>query len=331
MPPSVSLRFVGPLERALFLRTFPMINDVPPADLAGLAENAREHTFRAGDVLSRRGQRTREFHIVVEGAIEASGGEFLEPTRIGPKEGTGFLTMLAGVEDGYDARALEDTITLSFDDDLFYEILEDHFSLAHLVIKRLAGRTLSFRRRIASGTYLAPEERIYHVPGRPLDFVERVMMLMRPGSVFGDASLEAIARLARTTIEVSIPAGVTLWKTGDRSDEIYVILRGTVACTTQWGAARFRAGPGYPLGNLERFSGDPRWFTAVTETPLVALRGETEPLLDILEDHFDLTLGLITAMARRVIDIQKETGPRAAPPAAVAAVAEAVAEVGASA
>ena len=65
-------------------------------------------------------------------------------------------------------------------------------------------------------------------------------------------------------------------------------------------------GPGYPLGNLERFTGDPRWYTAVTKTPVVALQGDTESLLDILEDHFDLAIGLVSSMAKRVIDIRRE-------------------------
>jgi CRP-like cAMP-binding protein len=91
---------------------------------------------------------------------------------------------------------------------------------------------------------------------------------------------------------------------------VYTIVSDVVACTTQWGASRFTCGPGYPLGNLERFTGDPRWYTAVTDTPLVALRGDTESLLDVLEDHFDLSIGLVEAMARRVIDIRRESAAR---------------------
>jgi hypothetical protein len=42
----------------------------------------------------------------------------------------------------------------------------------------------------------------------------------------------------------------------------------------------------------------------------VALRGDTESLLDVLEDHFDLSIGLVEAMARRVIDIRRESAAR---------------------
>jgi hypothetical protein len=66
-------------------------------------------------------------------------------------------------------------------------------------------------------------------------------------------------------------------------------------------------GPGYPLGNLERLSGDPRWYTAVAEVPVVAFRNDIEPMLDVLEDHFDMALDLIRAMAGGVIRVAEET------------------------
>ena len=119
--------------------------------------------------------------------------------------------------------------------------------------------------------------------------------------------------IARTTPQVDFPAGHTLWKTGDRSDHTVILLTGTVTCTTQWGLSRFRAGPGYPLGNLERFSRDPRWYTGITETPCKALMSYTEPLLDVFEDNFDLSLGFLRSMALRLIDLSRETGSRYVP------------------
>jgi CRP-like cAMP-binding protein len=138
--------------------------------------------------------------------------------------------------------------------------------------------------------------------------VERIVFLRRPGSPFANSSLDAISQMARTTREASFPAGTTLWKSGDRSEHAVILVSGTVACTTQWGLSRFRVGPGYPLGNLERLSGDPRWYTAVTETPVVAFHSETESMLDVVEDHFDMARDLIRAMAKRLIHLAAETG-----------------------
>jgi hypothetical protein len=165
--------------------------------------------------------------------------------------------MLARRQDLH-AVASEPTVTLELEDDVLYDVLEDSFEIAVSLIRRLAGMTLEVRRRVPSGAYLAPLEGILKPPGRPLDLVERILMVRRPGSPFEHASLDAVTSLARSTPEVRFKAGRTIWKSGDRSDHALILVSGTVACTTQWGFSRFRAGPGYPLGNLERFSGD-RW------------------------------------------------------------------------
>jgi CRP-like cAMP-binding protein len=147
--------------------------------------------------------------------------------------------------------------------DTFHDILEDDFSIIHGLIRTLAKRTLEVRQRIPTGTHLVSMEGLIQPPDRPLDLVERIVMIRRPDSPFGRSSLDALAQMARATPEVRLEAKTR-----------------------------------------------PRWYTAVTETPLVALRGDTESLLDVLEDHFDLSIGLVEAMARRVIDIRRESAAR---------------------
>jgi CRP-like cAMP-binding protein len=307
--PSGSLRFIGPLERALFLKSLGPLEDLRPAQVAVFAENAVERSWRAGQVLLRSGRPTGAYHVVVEGGVHATGGEYLDGREIGPREAVGLLSMIARRPDGLDLVAREDTVTLEFEEDVMLDILEDDFSILQSFIRRLARQSLSQRRRIPSGTYLAPREDVLGplAGSEDLDLVERILMMRGRGTPWQGVGLDGIARLARTTPVVHYPAGTTLWKSGDRAEHMVVIVSGTVSCTTQWGVSRFRAGPGYPLGNLERFAEEPRWYTAVTETPLVALRGETESLMEILEDHFDMALALARAMSERRIQIVEET------------------------
>ncbi|NNE44686.1 MAG: cyclic nucleotide-binding domain-containing protein [Gemmatimonadetes bacterium] len=307
---------IGPMERALFLRALQPLGGLAQQDVPVLAEHARERTFRAGEALYRDGLRPRSFQIIVEGSVHARGGEYLDGADLGSRDSVAFLSILAARDEGINAVAKEDVVALEFEDEVFYDILEDNFEIANTIIRQLAGATLRVRRQVPSGSYFAPDEGKLDVPDRPLNLVERILMLRRPGSPFMNASLDAITQIARTIRQVSYPAGHTIWKTGDRSDAAYIILSGTVACTTQWGLSRFRAGPGYPLGNLERFSRDPRWYTAITETPCRCVVNETEALLDVFEDNFDMTLGFLRAMARRVISISEEAGSVARPVAA---------------
>jgi CRP-like cAMP-binding protein len=297
---------IGPMERALFFKSLDPFQDATAAEIAVFAENARERTFRAGDVLLERGRRVPAFHAILDGTVRAVGGEYLDGAEVGARQPLGLLSLLARREAGLHAVAQEDVTTLVFTEDVFLDLLEDRFGVLLRLIGRLAARTLEVRQQVPDGAYLAPMDDTFEIRGDRLDLVERLLLIRRPGSPFASASMEAMARLAAVTPIELFEAGETIWKPGDRSTHALILVRGVVACTTQWGFSRFRAGPGYPLGNLERFSGDPRWFTAVAETPVMAIHSKTEELFDIMEDHPDMALALARSMAERVIAIREE-------------------------
>lgn len=315
MSPSDSLRLIGPMERALFLKSLGPMGDLSPSDIAVFAEHARERHFRAGETIVRGGDPIHSYHMIVEGTVRARGAEYLAGTDRGPRDPLGFLGMLARRDD-LEAVTAEETVTLELEDEVLHDILEDSFEITVNLIRSLAAMTLEIRRQIPPGAWLAPLEGLLQPTGRPLDLVERILLIRRPGSSFENASLDAITTLARNTPEVRFRRGETLWKSGDRSDHALILVSGSVACTMQWGFSRFRAGPGYPLGNLERFSGDPRWYSAVAETDVVAVRTETEAFLDLLEDHPDLAMSFIRSMARRLIGIREEAAAERATAAA---------------
>jgi CRP-like cAMP-binding protein len=308
---SDNLRFVGPLERAAFLRTIGPLAAVDVADLAAFAENARESRYSAGDLILEHGSRVCAYHVVVEGRVRVEGGEHPTPVELGPRGAFGFLSMLCNAEEGIEARALEDTLVLTIEDDVFFDILEDNFAILVNLVRNLARVTLAERRRTPPDTYLAPAEGLLRKkPSDSIDLVERIALIRRPGSPFERASLEALARLARATPEIRFRAGETIWRTGDPTDHAIVLVAGEVECLAPDGRTMFRVGPGYPLGNLERFTDDPRWFTARAKTDVLGLRGDTEVFLDLLEDHFDMALDLVTTMARNVLRIRRDLAER---------------------
>ncbi len=308
MSPSDSVRRVGPLERTLFLRTISGagFDALDPADVAIFAENTRESSFAAGESILRPGEPVCCVHVIIEGAVRVVGGEYPNPTDFGVRGSFGFPSMLSGQPSGLDAIATEDTLALAVDDDHFYDILEDNFSILLNVVRMLARVTLAERRLSPPGTYLAPAEGLLDKSAADsLDLVERIVLIRRPGSPFEHSSLEALARLARLTPEVRFRPGEVLWRAGDPADHTLILVAGTVACTAPDGRELFRAGPGYPLGNLERFTDDPRWFTATTETEVLALQGESEAFLDLIEDHFDMARDFISTMARNLLSIRR--------------------------
>lgn len=302
---SERMRFVGPLDRALFLKTLPFFARLSLTDLAVLAYHLRERFFKKGSVVLRRGEPVGAMYIVVEGSLRTSGGERAQEALLGPEQSVGFLSFLSRSQEGVEAIAEVDTLTLEFDADTMLDVYEDHFPILHNSIRTIATRTLQTRMRTPNGAFFGERDAALTPPARALDLVER-MTFIRDGSVFENANLDTVAQMARVLREVRVDAGTPLWSSGDRADTTLLIVSGVVRCAVDDGARVFRCGGSYPLGNLESIARYPRWYDAVAETPLVALRAETESFFDILEDHFEIAMSLVGSMAAGLIQILRE-------------------------
>ena len=303
------LRMVSPMERALYLRSLPSLRGLTPEALSLLARNARERSFRKGSALAGPGEKVGSFHLVVEGRVRAEGGEHGGEV-LGPREVIGYHSMLALGEEEFSAVAEADTTTLEIDFEDLKDMFEDQFLVLHHEFRAVTGRMLRLRRDIPDGTYLAPAEGILEPPGHRLDLMERVLFLTR-GGAFGRSNMDAIVELARTAEEVRFAPGTVLWEKGETSGFFYHVIEGTVRAVVEEGRA-FRAGPGYPIGNLESLAGEPRWYRAGTETDLVALRSETDTTIDLLEDHFEMAMRLLGSFSTGLIRLLEERRRKAA-------------------
>ena len=132
-----------------------------------------------------------------------------------------------------------------------------------------------------------------------LDLVERIFFI-RQGPIFGRASINALAEVSRAMSEVQFEAGTPLWSDGDPSGWLLLLVDGTIRCTL--GRESFRFGPGMPPGGLESLAEWPRWYTAVTETPVRALHGHMETLLDVFEDNFEMASDYLAVVCKGLLD-----------------------------
>ena len=302
-----TFRFVSPLERALYLKSVNVLGELSSPELATMAQHTQERFFRKGSVILSQGQPVQSFHVVADGRVAVEGDEHGRAV-LGPKQKVlGFLTMLAHYEErhcdvGLRATAETDVTTLEIEADDFYDVLEDHSSMLHYVIKNLARFMLHERREMSSGTYLAPGEGLLKTSDRELDLVERLVFLRR-GTALELANMDTLVELARNMEELRFDRGDVLWEPGAPSGFVYIIAGGTVRCNFKAEGHHFRAGPGYPLGNIESLAAEPRWFQAVAESPLVILRGSTDVFLDVVEDHFEMARGFVAAMALGIIRV----------------------------
>lgn len=301
------MRFVGPLERTIYLRTVPAFECIATTDLAALADLVQERSVREGTVLLRADERVNSFFILVEGSFSVRGALTAEPVTLGPPEMVGLLSFLAESDSGVHAVALENSLVLGIDGTTFVELLEENLEIAIAIMRWLARRTLQERREIPEGAYLAAPVPLEYDVSRELDLVERVHLLKRPSAPFARSDIDSLVALSRLTTQSRIPRGTLLWNAGDRSDETLILISGVVACTTAGTRTKFRCGPGYPLGNLERICQEPRWYSAIAETDVVAIRSGVDPFLDAFEEHPKMAIDLMSAMAGNLIRLLSDT------------------------
>jgi CRP-like cAMP-binding protein len=135
-----------------------------------------------------------------------------------------------------------------------------------------------------------------------LGIVERAMFVRRL-MTYGSARVEALAELAREMAVVRVPAGTALYDIGDAAPYSLLVYSGVVSCETKT-AQQFRLGPDSVVGGIDSIAAEPRWYRAVAETDLVALRADTAHLMDVIEDHPDMGLDMLRSAARILAELQ---------------------------
>jgi CRP-like cAMP-binding protein len=294
---------VGAVERILFLKKLPLLAGLPAEELSVVAEQTRERFFRKGSVILREGEPVSAVYFVVDGKVHITRrGRLLG--HAGPGAGVGGIGILARDQDGIGAVCESDTLALELDVDAALEIFEDHFPILHHILRRMCSELVQMFLRLTPEQLgqLAPAMAPFEQPPHELDLVERILLLRR-ASPFRRRSITALAELSRGMTEVAFDPGVTLWEVGEPSGSLLLVVSGRAACAARGGALRFPAGPGFPLGAAESLGERPRWYTAVTETRMVALHGHSDGLIDVFEDNFEMAMDYLAEIARRQTDV----------------------------
>jgi CRP-like cAMP-binding protein len=200
------------------------------------------------------------------------------------------------------AVAETDTVALELPADTLMEIFDENFAILHHIIREVSRQIIE--QVVKVPTAVATLSAQAHGPATTageLDLVERIFFLRR-SPVFTNASISALAQLSRGLTEVRLGPETRLWREGEATGWGALIVSGTVRCTSSHGHD-FAAGPGVPLGTLDAVGQVPRWFDAVTETPVIALQGSMQTLVDVFEDNFNMAMDYLSVMARWLLVI----------------------------
>jgi CRP-like cAMP-binding protein len=307
LPEAGTIRVV---ERILHLRKLGMLANLPSLELAALAQNTRERTFAKGEPLFREGEVVSAVHLIVEGQVTATRhGTVLG--RFGPGTALGGLAILARDHNGLRAVAETRTFVLTLEREALLEVCEDHFRVVQEMLSYICRSFIEFQSGAwpAIGEVTRPRPDLHAAEGE-MDFVERILLLrsMRP---FARASINALAELSRSLTEVRFGAGVPLWQQDDAARYLLLVVSGSISCSRRDRPEVVRVGRGIALGAAEAMAEVPRWYAAVTETPVVALHAPVEPLVDVFEDNFEMAMDYLGFLAQLLLrEVDREAAER---------------------
>jgi CRP-like cAMP-binding protein len=243
-------------------------------------------------VVATTTSRLSALHLVVDGRLEATEKLRTQSTWE-PRQVFGVLEVIAGRPVAAPVIAAVETHTLQLGAGDLAEVLEDNFGLLSNARRGIARHLLSSKlRRGAAGTWLRPSQVV--VPHPHPGLVERLIVLRQQ---LPFARMPALAALAQAALEVTVEAGEVIREAGAHSDGAFIVLDGMVR-----GRAEHVLVPNDSIGLLETVAerGHAMSTTAITRTRL--LRVPAMALFDVMEDHTDLALGMITRLAGEVLD-----------------------------
>ena len=287
-------------ERILSLRGVPTLRALAPSELAQLAASLRPVAFRRGEILLKEDEPPSSFFLLSTGTVTLRR----KGKRIGTVRGpgaVGFMSFLARHAGGTSAVAENFVEALEVQADAMAEIFEDHFSVLLNTIRLVAQRLIEENKVSPPPPYIPPAVSFDSLIGdSPLGIVERIFLLRRMRA-FSEANVNSLATLARKMTELRPPAGEVLWRTGERAEHSYFVVKGMLSLSWNEGKAVQKIGPGYVVGGAESLVALPRWNDLTTDEPVVVLRGTRDGMIDLFEDDHELGLKFMSMLATIVV------------------------------
>lgn len=292
---------IGPMERALFLRSIPLFRRLRAADLAASAQSLEEVSLRRDTVLYGPRIGVPSVYLLVEGQVVShQQGEVV--ARYTAPDVAGLVELLAGAGSVPEAVARTRVLALTLDAAALFDLIEDRFRL-FLELRRALGEQL---RQLQERTGIHHRSMVLHgfepPPQRQLTTPERLLMLQRL-PLFQSVGLSVLAALSRDEVEL-VPGGTVLWEAGDEAASGVIVVEGELRCEPPVPAEEFRVGRGDMAGAAAMLGGLPHSCTAVAARDVALLRLDAVMLVDLAEDNPDLAQGILATLAREILRLQ---------------------------
>ena len=136
-----------------------------------------------------------------------------------------------------------------------------------------------------------------------LTVVEKVLFLQEV-DIFETALTEDLAHIAAITEEAEFTAGDDIYREGDISDSMYLVIEGRVRLH-QAGQEVLIALPKSAFGTWALFDDEPRVVTATTLEATRLLKIDREDFYDLLADHTRITQNVLKTLSTRLRNLMK--------------------------
>jgi ATP/ADP translocase len=131
----------------------------------------------------------------------------------------------------------------------------------------------------------------------PMDLIETVFLLQQV-DVLRDARTDHLALLASIAEPLDLDRGTVLLRAGERSDALYLVVRGQVTLAGAGQPLAIRDGEAF--GTWSLIDDVPSVVEATVTAPTRLLRVARDEFHDLMADHPELAIGMLQGLARRV-------------------------------
>lgn len=131
-----------------------------------------------------------------------------------------------------------------------------------------------------------------------LTIIEKVIFL-KSMDIFKHATIEELGGVATMTEEVHFEPGETIYREGEPTDAIYLILKGHVAVERN-GQRTHEVGEKHAFGTVAALDRNPAVHTVKAIDPVHALKLNAQDFHDILSLDFELVQAVLRGLCRLI-------------------------------
>jgi CRP-like cAMP-binding protein len=304
------------VARQIFLRSMAPTRAMVNASnrIADLMEDVY---YPKGAVIYKKGDIPVDIYFVVSGIVHLQGEVDESPWVMDARSIIGIIDANLERPRLRTATAQTDVHVLRFRADDYLDMLEDNFEQQVGVLGGISGASLELMEGLPNGGFVEPDEEA-HKSGRdmrPLNPIERLLAI-RSVPAFSKASVQALALLMQGVEDVLVPAGDLAIRPGGKNGAVLIVARGVVELERVSPPFSARFGPRSIAGGLATFNEDLRGAKFRALTPALLLRVRTEDLIDVMEDHFDLSRSILQFAAlerERLMNLKLSLAKKSAP------------------